>query len=247
MSARRLGLAILLAGCVATPCPTSDAARDDDAGLSDAGPDTGPPVIAITLTPPMLALGGCGETTAPIHVTNVGTVPTGPLVVSWRTGTVGFRTVDDACRGGLPVGGDCVVTIEHEALTPAEGTLEVRASGVVATAALIADHVFDCGGFAFVAPTPFSFDPTPVGATAAHVFTARFTGVPVDVLSVSISGRDAPQFVIAADGCTGARIGAVVTCTVDVAFVPTAPGDYLASLSVVAGGTANAALVGTGL
>ncbi|MFZ4721072.1 MAG: choice-of-anchor D domain-containing protein [Ilumatobacteraceae bacterium] len=58
-------------------------------------------------------------------------------------------------------------------------------------------------------------------------------GTPVAVTSVQVTGRDAAQFVITDDPCSGTSIPAGGTCTVQLAFAPIQVGMSLASLTVV--------------
>jgi hypothetical protein len=66
------------------------------------------------------------------------------------------------------------------------------------------------------------------------------------VAGVSIAGRDAGQFQITSDQCTGKTLAGGAACTVSVRHVPTAPGTHLATLRVAksGGGAEEASLQG---
>jgi hypothetical protein len=73
-------------------------------------------------------------------------------------------------------------------------------------------------------------------------------GVPSGAISTPLGGADASQFSKSNDGCNGQTLGPGATCTLDVAFAPTASGAKAATVAATAtpGDTATAALAGNG-
>ncbi len=87
-----------------------------------------------------------------------------------------------------------------------------------------------------------SFGDQAVGTTSVPVavnLTAP-DGMTVHLGAVSFSGPDAAQFVIESDDCVGVTLARQITCTVWVAFAPTAQGPRVAALSVVRSNEATA-------
>ncbi|MGA3324750.1 MAG: SBBP repeat-containing protein [Terriglobia bacterium] len=82
--------------------------------------------------------------------------------------------------------------------------------------------------------TSLPFGPAPVGASSAPL-TETITNSGTDILTIStatISGTNASDFVKSADTCTGATVTPNDTCTVIVAFTPSARGSRSASLNL---------------
>lgn len=93
--------------------------------------------------------------------------------------------------------------------------------------------VRDRPGLLVVAPGAGAFGDIPLGGSATLTFTATNLGVgPLVVSPADLVGIDPDQFVIAADGCAGQVLGHGDTCTVEVAFTPSAPGERSADLVV---------------
>ncbi len=88
------------------------------------------------------------------------------------------------------------------------------------------------------------------GQSAGLQFTVLNRGtVPTGALATALTGVDAPQFEITADGCTGQILQADTSCGLSARFVPGAVGPRRATLTITGtpGGTAVATLNGTGL
>ena len=100
-------------------------------------------------------------------------------------------------------------------------------------------------------PTSKAFGSLATGsASAGETFTVTNTGGSSSgTLQSFLSGTNPGQFHMSADTCDGVTLAPAATCTVQVAFQPTATGAKTASLKVsgAPGGTATASLTGTGL
>ena len=84
-------------------------------------------------------------------------------------------------------------------------------------------------------------DPLPTGADAATTLVGassdpvQFTITniafhPVTITSIALGGADPADFAVSDDQCSGKRLAALDTCTVDVVFTPTAAGRRAASV-----------------
>jgi hypothetical protein len=102
-----------------------------------------------------------------------------------------------------------------------------------------------------VSPATFAFPSTTVNttSTATGVVTVSNGGTgAVSITSVTVTGTNASSFVITSNTC-GATLAAAASCSISVAFDPTATGAVSASLAVTdsaAGSPQIAALGGTG-
>jgi hypothetical protein len=82
------------------------------------------------------------------------------------------------------------------------------------------------------ADTSLTFDFVALGSTSAtKVATIKNTGTAVLKFSaVEVGGRDAKDFKVVSDSCTGASVAVDATCTVGVQFTPSAAGTRVANL-----------------
>ncbi|WP_354699774.1 hypothetical protein DSM112329_00029 [Paraconexibacter sp. AEG42_29] len=107
-------------------------------------------------------------------------------------------------------------------------------------------------GVVSVAPGSVAFAATRAGASsvAGAVTFSNMTGAAVSVTGVTISGADAGQFAVDADGCSGTSVADGGSCVVQVVFAPGAAGSFSASLDVASSDpvspTVSVALSGTG-
>ncbi|HEY3828912.1 MAG TPA: hypothetical protein VGL57_06925 [Solirubrobacteraceae bacterium] len=88
-----------------------------------------------------------------------------------------------------------------------------------------------------------------IGTPQSIVVSARSDGA--QIISVHIAGSDAQDFLVSADGCTGATVNSEThaNCTVDVRFAPSQEGARSAMLvlsSTASAGTLEVPLTGTG-
>ena len=98
----------------------------------------------------------------------------------------------------------------------------------------------------FSASGPLAFAAQPLGSTSATL-TETITNladsdsnrIEFGASAVTVAGANASDFAIVADGCSGATLLAQGTCTVEVAFSPTALGARNANLNFVFTGVGN--------
>lgn len=101
---------------------------------------------------------------------------------------------------------------------------------------------------ASLSPTTLSWGIVPIGSTSQpKVTTLTNSGSSsIAISSITITGTNSSEFSISSKTC-GSSLGAGASCTISVAFKPTAEGTQSATLSVVdGGGTQTAALSGSG-
>lgn len=143
-----------------------------------------------------------------------------------------------SCRPGIvvPVGGSCTVTA---VFTPVEETASVGEITVAEAgheAASISIPVAGSGGEPTLQAIPAGLD-LPGGVVGRDGGSARFTianvgWVAVDLASTVVDGRDAADFRILADGCSGRELAPRAECVVEVGFVPGGPNRRTAAVTV---------------
>jgi hypothetical protein len=187
-------------------------------------------------------------------VTNVGTrLSTSRLSLS-LTGTdfaILPPTAGD-CVGGTTVlgpGSSCSVRVRFTPSAQGARTATLSAhANTGGTASLALTGVGIAPALLFISPSSLTFPTTTVGNTsAAASFTvANAGGSTTSLLSLTLN--DPTDFRIQTTTCTGA-LAAGATCSLAVSFAPSRTGSITASLSLTAtiGGTAVAALSGTGI
>ncbi len=165
-----------------------------------------------------------------------------------------------SCQSGtttLAGGGSCTIDVTFTPTTAGSksATLGVTATtGGTASAALTGTGL---GAAAVaIAPSPKDFGSVAIGNSSTDVtFTVSNAAgnAPTGTLAVSLTGTDASQFAITSSGTTCASgtttLAGGASCVVKLHFSPTTTGAKSAALSVSAtpGGSASAALTGTGI
>jgi hypothetical protein len=83
-------------------------------------------------------------------------------------------------------------------------------------------------------PSPLAFDPLAIGATSpARNLTVTNSGVGnLQIATVVLSGTNAGDFSITANGCAGTTVAPGSTCTVALTFHPSATGQRVATLTI---------------
>ena len=215
---------------------------------------------AFTVTPSTFDFGSIleGATTGTQTFTaqNVGGIASGvPAVAMGGTNAGDFAVSGSTCTSALAASAKCTFDVAFEPSTTSAESATVTVSGAGTT-----------GGSASLAgtglaPAAISLSPSsqPFGSwqqgadSPDTTFTLTNTGgVQTGVLTLSLGGSDASQFVIDNDTCSGAQLAATSgTCTLGVHFAPTAGtlGAVQATLqaSATPGGTTAASLTGTAL
>lgn len=196
---------------------------------------------------------GSAGAEATFVIANQGTLASGALDVALSAGAAEFSLVSDDCSGmPLAGGASCriVVGLTPTAAGTARATLTVSASPGGIVAADLTGTIITAGALQ-IAPMVQDFGMVVRSAgSGTQTFTVTNTGQESSGdVSASLSGTDAAQFAITADGCTGQALAASRTCQITVRFSPTEAGAKSASLIVSGdpGGAAVAQLSGTGI
>jgi hypothetical protein len=167
-----------------------------------------------------------------------------------------FVVTSDGCsQSTLASQQTCVVAVTFEPSTGTTGaqqaTLTVSATPGGSPSAALDGTAAMPAKIAWTAPSGFSGFGTVVPPdTSAATFTLMNSGgVACGVVTVSIAGNASAEFTTSQDGCSGHKIGAGQSCTVDVTFAPSASasGTQQATLNATAspGGTPSYSLSGT--
>ncbi|MEO6954812.1 MAG: choice-of-anchor D domain-containing protein [Polyangia bacterium] len=247
-------------GAVGSVAGSIEVARDRSVTLalpftsmSDFGTDAGSGafVIAPAIHDYGVVVTGSSSPAFSYTVTNgTGEASTALVVMLDGADAIDFTVDGSGCQGKtLAPGATCTVTAAFApeastALAPKMaalhvGTVTATLSGTAAAqgALLFSETMHDLGGALVGTAGP---DTT---------FTLSNTGgVPTSLITISLSGNDAAQFAIVADGCTGHTLASGATCTVKAHLAPTARGPLTATLSASAdtGGTTIVFLSGAG-
>jgi uncharacterized repeat protein (TIGR02543 family) len=217
-------------------------------------------VPAVSISPTSINLGTLylgSIVTKEITVTNTGAASltiSDPLIaiVPGANGNLSEFITINFCPKTLGVGKSCIMTVTFIA-GPFYGTQNAtlsivdNAPGSPQKVALSATVIDPQASFS---PASLSFGTEKVGtATASKVITlSNPGGTTLSISSIAIAGADPGDFSITNNTCTSS-LTAGRSCTISVAFKPTAKGARTASLVVIdntQSGTQSAALSGTG-
>ena len=185
-------------------------------------------------------------------VTNTGLAASGPVAVAITGTDAGdFNLVSSTCGGQIAAGSSCTVGVAFAPSAPGSRTATLTATaspGGSDTAALSGTGA--AKALLAISPPTFDYGQVADGATSAvESYTVTNTGLAASgKLTVGIAGTDAADFGLDSTTC-GAKLAVGASCTAQVQFTPAAAGLADATLSATAspGGTATAALQGTGV
>ena len=167
-----------------------------------------------------------------------------------------FLITSDACTGAsLTAFGTCDIDVEYNPAVEgfSAGTLTVVTNATDGTdkiAGLSGNGVSGVTVTGSIAPSPVNYGDVTVGSLSTNTFTITNTGGTgnLTIASAAVSGG---SFLKTSDACTGASLALGNTCTIDVAFSPTALGASTGMLTVVTNATDGtdkiAALSGNGV
>ena len=228
---------------------------DSSATAALTGTGIAPANLTISPSPHGFGTHATGTTspTQAFTVTNTGGATSGSIGTSLAGGDPGqFAKSADNCNGQtLGPGQSCTV---DGAFAPT--STGVKGAALQAAATPGGTAAADLGGTG-ATPANLSISPSPHGfgnqvintTSGAQTFTVTNNGgVPSGTIATSVAGTDPGQFTKSADNCNGQTLAPGGSCTVKTAFAPTSSGAKSASLdaSATPGGTAGAALTGTG-
>jgi hypothetical protein len=195
---------------------------------------------------------GQSSASATVIVSNTGTAATGVLAVTLAGPNAAEFAIDtDGCSGKtLAPSTTCTVSVHFAPTTAGQATAALAASATPggSTSISLAGQGVTPGALS-ITPATKDFGSFGTGvASPAQTFTVRNSGGTATLaLAVAVNGTNASDFAISASTCTG-PIAAGDSCTLNVAFTPSAAGTRTASLAATAGSSvATASLSGTGL
>lgn len=198
-------------------------------------------VPSVTVSPttyafPATVVNTTSATTGVVTVTNTGSAAASFTSVSFSgTGASSFAESTTCPLGGsLAAGAACTVTMSFLPTTTGalSGTLNVLDGGGTQTVAVTGTGLAATTILA-VSSSSLSFASTTMGSTtAAQSITVNNAGTgAVSITSVTITGTNASSFVIASNTC-GVSLAVGASCSVSVAFDPSATGALSASVSI---------------
>jgi hypothetical protein len=191
-----------------------------------------------------------GTTSSPqaITLTNIGT---GPLLLS-SVETSGDYSQTNACGGSVAAGTSCTVnvTFTPTAPGPRAGAVFVH-DNAPGSPQIVSLSNADVAPIVIFSPTTLRFPTELVGGRSA-TNTVRLSNVGSEALllnGVTIGGANGDDFVVSQSTC-GTVVSAATSCTIGVAFAPSAVGRESATLTVttnVQGNPPTALLDGSGM
>lgn len=189
---------------------------------------------------------------ATFTATNTGGAPTGKITAALSGSDASqFAIASDSCTGtSLAPRATCTIKLRFAPRSPGSkvASLTVASAAAGTGIATLGGHALQPATIA-LAPASNDFGPVVTGGVSATtVFTARNTGeLPTSALATGLTGA-ADQYQLSDDACNGKALAAGASCTVTVAFAPTANDMQAAQLALTASeASATAALAGTGI
>jgi hypothetical protein len=222
---------------------------------------TGPQLSA---TPPSVNFGSVFvNQSSPVNtvtIKNTGATSTGALsVVLAGSGAAQVAITGNTCTGSLAPGANCTISVRYSPTDPTgvNGTIMVSDGSVSTFIAMVGTGLAPAtisinpnstGPCSAVSPTSPCFNDTAVGGTSSTITFTVTADADTGAATATLSGTNAPDFAIMTNACTLALMPGQ-SCTVAVAFIPSAVGLRQASLTVTTskGGMAIAILQGNGL
>jgi len=169
-----------------------------------------------------------------------------------------FELSNDTCGKVLHPGQSCQVDVTFRPTV--EGSRQGSITLALSSTCCVILSGFGGASWMALDPISTSFDDTFINSTAPaprKPLTLTNTGdIPRLIQRVRLAGPDAADFIVASDNCTGATLdpssapaGGQSSCTVDVAFAPTATGERRALLEMAdaSGAQFGSPLTGRGL
>ena len=215
------------------------------------GSNPGPALLVVAPTAHdfgLVLVGGTATTT--FTISNVGGLSTGNLNQAITGGATEFTKGVTDCPVSLAPGASCTTVVKFlpTKTGPSSGAFEVSASpGGMASAQLSGTGT--TGAALTISPASHDFGTVIVGDTTGEVGFTVMNGGGAATGSLSVSVGKPAQYAVTQDNCSNTVLAAGGSCTVRVAFSPTAAGDHATVLTASAtpGGSASASLLGVGI
>jgi hypothetical protein len=190
-----------------------------------------------------------GQTsTTSFTIINIGPTATGPLSAAFPSGTTQFSLGTSTCEGvALAVNGSCTiqVTFAPTAAGAKSGTFQVTGAPGGALPVSVSGTGVQAAALAFAPATAQDFGMVGVGKSSPQVTYTVTNSGGLTTAAVAVTSSD-PAFVVSGSTCDVLDKGQ--SCTVKVAFSPTAIAMKSATLTATAGAvTATASVTGNGV
>lgn len=217
---------------------------------TDAPPTPKPAVLKLSQDSADFGSVVTGDTSpeTKLTVANIGEGPSGPItaVISGASGSNYSVTSD--CTTLAPAA-TCTVSVKFAPTSVGTKAANVEVGGNPGGTVIASlSGMGIMAGQLRIMPSSNQFSTTTVGATSSSfTFTVSNTGSTASgTLSTVASGADVSAFSRVSDSCNGQTLAAAATCTVVVAFKPTASGPKFATFAVsgLPGGTVFASVNG---
>ena len=225
-----------------------------DSGSSVAVLAVEPAAVLVT-SPPSWNFGsvavGTKGTAESFVLSNSGTASLAIGSIQMATGQA-FTISANTCGSSITPGGSCSISVAFAPSTVGAASDSVQiAYGSPATTQAISLSGEGAMPVAVLAPLPLSFgNQLMPGSTVGTATLSNSGSANLSNISTAISGSNAGDFMISADGCTGVILPANSSCSVSVTFSPKAKGSRAATLSITdnaSGSPQTASLTGVGV
>jgi probable HAF family extracellular repeat protein len=186
---------------------------------------------------PLRQLVGTSSEPQTLTITNAGNGPLTVGSISLSGANAGDWAVTSPDRSGttLPPGSSSTVSLVFTPAAPGDRS----ASLSVATNAPGSPSSVQLAGIGTtplvtISPASLDFGAQPLGVinNAQAIIVQNSGDAPLDIRSVTVTGADADDFVITADGCTGARLLPGRLASLNIRFTPTAAGSRNAVVTI---------------
>ena len=219
------------------------------------------PQVLLSLSPDPVSFGtevpGVTSQAGRVYVQNAGNTPVNIASFSITGGEAGDFSFDSSqCPATLPMYGNCIVSLSFApsqlGIRAAEFLVNYGAPTGPASVFLTGEGVAATRSVGF-SPVPVNFDDAATGATVTQTAQIDNLGTaPVTVSGLKIAGANAADFSVQSSTCTGdgAEIQPGQSCSVTLAFTPSATGQRRAALKVLdnaAGSPQGLPLAGVGI
>lgn len=227
-----------------------------EASYTVAATAAGKATTAVTLTPAALTFAATevGSSTAPQTLTlkNTGTATLAIGSISlWGAYTSSFALGSNTCGAALAAGASCTFTAAFAPKVPGAltGTIAIN-DDATGSPQMVALKGTGTAPVVSLTPAAITFAATKVGTTSgAKTVTLKNTGTAaLTIASIVLGGANPTSFVIQSNNCPS-TLATGMSCTVTVAFKPTATGALSATVAATDNATGSPQLVtlkGTG-
>ena len=208
---------------------------------------------AVSVTPGVLAFGTVAAPNSTTLLTTVRNTGDAPLLVGAPAITGGassdYSVVGNTCTTPVAPGTTCTVSVSFRPTVAGSRTASLTLPHNATGGQTVVSLTGTGSGSTFtLTPNPVKFGTANRGTTKTQSVTVKNSGtVGFRVTAAGVVGAQAAFFTVTGGTCFGTTLAAGKTCSVTVAFTPTAAISYTATLVVTGDGTTLPATVSTEL